>query len=121
MAKRTGPTNPQVRALVEALRKDVATAKSALWKRVAEDLERPTRQRREVNLSSLDRFTKPNEVVVVPGKVLGAGVLAHAVVVAALNFSGSARVQIEQAKGKALSIAELVKQYPDGKKVRLIG
>ncbi|MBI4016401.1 MAG: 50S ribosomal protein L18e [Candidatus Aenigmarchaeota archaeon] len=118
---RTGPTNENVKALILALRKESTTAKSALWDRIADDIEKATRQRREVNLSRLSRNTKANETVVVPGKVLGAGILAHAVVVAALNFSASARVQIEKASGRAITIAELVKQNPKGKDIRVIG
>ncbi|MBI4148307.1 50S ribosomal protein L18e [Candidatus Woesearchaeota archaeon] len=118
---RTGPTNEHVQALVLALRKESSTVKNALWDRVADDLEKATRQRREVNLSRLARYTKPNETVVVPGKVLGAGQLSHALVVAALGFSGNARLQIEKASGKALSIADLVKQNPKGANVRIIG
>ena len=118
---RTGPTNEGLKALILALRKESSTEKTALWMRVADDLEKSTRNRREVNLSGLSRNTKPNEVVVVPGKVLGAGALNHSLVVAALNFSAGARVQIERVSGKAISIGELVKQNPKGKNVRILG
>lgn len=121
MAKRSGPTNEYTRALIGALRKESTLSQAELWDRVADDLERASRARREVNLSRIERCTKPNEVVVVPGKVLGAGHLSHAVVVAALAFSAGARFQIEQVAGKALSIEELVKQNPKGKDVRIVG
>lgn len=95
--------------------------KAPLWSRIADDLERPTRQRREVNLSSIGRNTNANEVVIVPGKVLGSGALPHAVTVAAWSFSEGARKRIADAKGKCLSINELLKSHPDGKNVRILG
>ena len=119
--KRTGPTNEHTRKLIADLRKEGATQKAALWSRIAEDLELPTRKRRVVNLSRLSRFTKANETVIVPGKVLGSGMLEHSIIVAAFAFSGGAKERIEQAKGKCLTITELIKQNPKGKDVRILG
>jgi large subunit ribosomal protein L18e len=118
---RTGPTNPLVRALVQELRRESTVRKAPIWDAVADSLEKATRARREVNLSRLARNTKANEVVVVPGKVLGAGMLAHPVSVAAMAFSGAAREGILAAKGKCLTIQELMKQHPEGTGVRVFG
>lgn len=117
---RTGPTNPEVQQLIQELRKEASTAKAALWKRIADDLQRATRMRRVVNISRIARNTKENEVIVVPGKVLGSGELSHKVTVAALSFSESAKKQIDS-KGKAISIAELLKQKIKPQDVKIIG
>lgn len=119
--KRTGPTNPEARQLITTLRKESRTQSADIWARIADDLSRSTRQRRIVNLSRINRATKPNEVVVVPGKVLGSGALSHSIVVAAFAFSESARQRIAEAKGECLSISELIKKNPKGKDVRIIG
>jgi len=119
--KRTGPTNQQLVSLISDLKKHSYSQKADLWKRIANDLEKPSRSRRVVNLSRLNRFTKENEVVIVPGKVLGSGSISHSVVVAAFSFSQNAKEQIEKAKGKCLFIEELLKQNPKGKDVRVIG
>ena len=118
---KTGPTNSILRQLVQSLRKESTTSQTALWDRVADDLERSTRQRRVVNISRINRNTKPNETIVIPGKVLGSGALTHSVVVAALSFSTGARESIEQAKGKALTIEQLLKQKPKARDLKLIG
>lgn len=118
---RTGPTNPILVNIVQELKKASITGKSQLWKRLATDLEMPARCRRVVNLSTINRVTKDNEMIVVPGKVLGAGALDHKVTVAAFAFSTSAKSAIEGAKGKCLSFAEIMKLQPDGKNVRVIG
>lgn len=119
--KKTGPTNQQLKELVKDLKSESYKQKAAIWRRVALDLEKPTRSRRVVNLSRLNRFTKENEIVIVPGKVLGAGALNHGLTIAAFAFSQSAKEQIEGANGKCITIQELVKQNPSGKNIKIIG
>jgi len=103
------------------LKKGACVNSRPLWKRIAEDLEKSTRNRRLVNLSSLKRFTKENETVVVPGKVLGSGEINHKLTVAAFAFSQNAKVQIEKANGKCITIKDLLKQNPQGKDVKIVG
>ena len=110
-----------MKALIQELRKESSTQKTKLWKRIADDLEKPTRQRRAVNISRINRHTKENETIIVPGKVLGTGTLKHAVVIAAWQFSEGAKKRIEDAKGKCLSIPDLLKQKPKASDVRIIG
>ena len=121
MVLRTGPTNEQLTALIEDLNREGSMQNIPVWKAVAEELSAPSRQRREVNLSRLNRFTKANETIIVPGKVLGAGSIEHPVIVAAFAFSTKARERIESNKGKTMSISQLLKQNPKGTGVRLIG
>jgi large subunit ribosomal protein L18e len=59
--------------------------------------------------------------VVVPGKVLAAGNFDHPVNVAAFAFSEQARSKILRAKGKCLSISDLMKKNPKGTGVKIIG
>ncbi len=120
MAKRTGPINQNLKALIQELRKLSNQQNSKLWKRIALDLEKPTRQRRVVNISRINRHTKKNENIIVPGKVLGSGVLEHPVTVAAWQFSQQAKEKINKI-GKAIPIQELMKQDIKGKGVRIIG
>ena len=113
-------TNQSLVTLVQELKKASTTHNSKLWKRIATDLEKSTRSRRIVNLSKLNRFTKENETVIVPGKVLGSGNLSHKLTVAAFAFSDSAKEEINK-NGKAIPITDLVKEDPKGKKIRIIG
>jgi len=93
----------------------------SLWKRVALDLEKPTRQRRVVNLSRISRHTKENETIVVPGKVLGSGSLSHKLTIAAFQYSDSAKEKLEKSKSKIVSLLEISKESPAGKRIRIIG
>lgn len=119
--KRTGPTNVQMIGLINLLRKSSIEQKSVIWQRIADDLEKPTRKRREVNLYKIDKYTKDNEAVIVPGKVLGTGMLSHKVVVAAWSFSEGAKQKIIGAKGSCMTIADMLQKNPKGKNLRIMG
>jgi large subunit ribosomal protein L18e len=119
--KKTGPTNENLKQLIQELRKESSSQKAKIWKRIANDLSKSSRQRRIVNVSKLNRHVKKDETIIVPGKVLGSGALNHSVTVAAFSFSESAKKIIIDAKGKCITIPELMKTNPTGKNVRIIG
>jgi large subunit ribosomal protein L18e len=121
MANRTGPTNPQLQSLIVELKKKASVDSTPFWKRIAFDLEKPTRQRRVVNLSRLNRFTNAGEVVIVPGKVLGSGVLEHKLTIAAFDFSDGAVEKLRSKNCDVLSIEELMAKNPKVSSIRIIG
>jgi large subunit ribosomal protein L18e len=93
---------------------------NAIWKKVADSLNKPTRSTVIVNLSRLDRFTKDNETVVVPGKVLASGELSRKLTIAAKNFSKEAREKIKKSGSSITTIADLMKKDPSGKNIKII-
>lgn len=117
--KRTGPTNYQLQLLLKDI--EPKAKESLFWKRILEDLQKPTRQRREVNVYKIEKCAQEGETVIVPGKVLSLGTISKKVNVAALNFSAEARKKIMDAQGKALSIRELLQQNPQGKNIKIMG
>ena len=104
-----------------ALKKVAIEKKRPLWKTIAVELSKPTRNRREVNIYKLDKNSKEGEIIIVPGKVLGTGALSKKITVAALQFSESAKEKILSNKGEVLSIEELMKKNPDAKGVKIMG
>lgn len=112
--------NPTITALVQELKKASIEQDVALWKRIAEDLECPSRQRRNVNVFKIESLARDGETLIVPGKVLGEGDFTKKVTIAAFSFSDGARAKINKT-GKALSIAELVRSNPKAAKVRILG
>lgn len=119
--KRTGPTNPQLKQLIRDLKKLSAEKQVNLWKRVAKDLERPTRIRRKVNLYKIEKYLSNGEAAVVPGKLLSLGDLTKKVEIAAYQASDQAKEKLAKAGAKFLTIRELMKKNPQGKKIRIIG
>jgi large subunit ribosomal protein L18e len=114
-------SNEQLQSLIGDLKKQSRLENVAIWKRIAVDLERPTRDRRIVNLSRIARVTKENDTVIIPGKVLGTGELAHKLTIAAYTFSGSAIDKLVKAKCTWYSIPDFMKKNPKGQKTRIIG
>ena len=116
--KVTGSTNIMARKLITKLKK----TKKPLWRRVAEELSLPSRKRPYINIYKINKYTRPNDIVVVPGKVLGIGNLDHAVTVIALDFSASAIEKIRKVGGEEMIIYKAFETLKDfkGKNVRLM-
>ena len=112
--------NEELKELVSQLKKLSIDKKVKIWKRLAEDLERPSRNRRIINIYKLNKYSKDQDTVVVPGKVLGMGDLNHNLNVAAFSFSEEAAKKISS-KGKVLTLQELMKKNPEGKNIKILG
>lgn len=112
--------NNELVGLIADLKKLSIQKKVKIWKRVAEDLEKPSRNKRVINIYKIDKHTKDKDIVVVPGKVLGTGELSHTINVAAFSFSKDAEKKISE-KGKVLTIRDIMKSNPEGKNIRIMG
>jgi len=112
-------SNPRLSSLIADLKSAARQSGGDVWGDIADRLEKPRRTHAEVNLGRIERYAQEDETVVVPGKVLGSGVLQKDVTVAAVDFSGSAETKIEQA-GETVSLEKAVADNPDGSNVRVI-
>lgn len=119
--RRTGPTNIVVRKLIGELRRAARENRARAWLRVAEELEKPRRARRAVNLSKINRYARENEMVVVPGVVLGAGFINKRVTVVALRASRTALRRLKEAGCVFMTLNEALKVNPKASNVRIIG
>ena len=118
--RETKTTNPQLIALITLLRKQSREQDAPIWADVADYLAHTRSQRIAINLSNINRHTEKADVVVIPGKILASGTLDHAVTVASFEASEPARAKLEAAKGKYITIQELVEKNPKGSKVKII-
>jgi large subunit ribosomal protein L18e len=112
-------TNPRLQSLIAELKAVSRDSGAGVWQDVADRLEKPRRTHAEVNLGRIERYAQEDETVVVPGKVLGSGVLQKNVTVAAVDFSKTARTKIEQV-GDAVALERIAERNPDGSGVRVI-
>ncbi|WP_248895536.1 50S ribosomal protein L18e [Haloplanus halobius] len=112
-------TNPRLNSLIAELKAVARESGANVWQDVATRLEKPRRTHAEVNLGQIERYAREDETVVVPGKVLGSGVLEKNVTVAAVDFSSTARTKIEQV-GDAVTLDRIAEQNPEGSNVRVI-
>ena len=112
-------TNPRLNSLIAELKAVSRDSGANVWADVADRLEKPRRTHAEVNLGRIERYAREDETVVVPGKVLGSGVLQKDVTVAAVDFSGTAETKIDQV-GEAVSLEQAIENNPEGSHVRVI-
>jgi large subunit ribosomal protein L18e len=103
------------------LRSAFKKSKAPIWRALQKELEGPRANRREINIARLAQITKANEVLVVPGKVLGTGSLGHKLTVCAFSLSEGAAKKIKEAGGKVVTFDDLINIHPDGKGVRIVG
>lgn len=109
-------TNLELRNLILKLKK----SNSEFWLKVARLLAKPRKKRIGVNLNRLDELSKANEIIVVPGKVLGKGVLTKPITLACFSISLNARNKLALSKSKLVSLKELYEKNKEGKNLKLI-
>ncbi|OYT27767.1 MAG: 50S ribosomal protein L18e [Candidatus Altiarchaeales archaeon ex4484_96] len=106
--------------LIEELKKAAKEKEAAVWDKIAEELSRSRRNRRCVNVWKINRYTEKGDIALIPGKVMGDGILDHKVEVAAFKFTENAKQKIKSYGGKTISIPELLKKNPKGSKIKII-
>lgn len=114
--KVTGPSNYYTRVLI----RELWQTKRKIWRDVSEILGKPSRKMHEINLFRLNKITKDNDIIVIPGKILGAGQIDHKLTIGAYKISQLAREKLAKAKCQVLTIKELLEKYPTGSGVRII-
>lgn len=119
--RKSRSSNVLLLRLIDDLKKKAYEEKAPVWRDIARRLSKPRSRRAEVNVGELAKYTKNNEIIAVPGKVLGAGRINHKITAAALSFSAQAEEKITAAGGKCLSLEELLEKNPKGSKVRIMG
>jgi large subunit ribosomal protein L18e len=107
--------------MVKTLRGASKKNNAPIWERLADLALKPTRAKRTMNLGQLDKFVSDNDVVVVPGKILGTGSLSHKITLCSFSISTAGTKKIIQSGGKILDISEIIKSHPTGKGVKIIG
>lgn len=113
-------TNPELLETIRYLKVQSKQHESKIWAAVAEQLSRPRQGRAVLNLNHISRAAARTSPVIIPGKVLGVGIIKHPVVVGAFQFSQTAKTKIEQAGGTCMGIRDFVAKYPKGSKVQIL-
>ena len=99
-------TNPE---LVET----ISLAKKNNLLDLAKKLSKPTRLQSKVSLDKLNKLKE--EKVIVIGKVLGQGEIKRKIEIAALGFSESAKVKLNKAGSRVMTIKQAIKDKFEGK------
>lgn len=98
--------------------------KNKKWLEVAGVLSGPRRKKVALNLDeiekALDEGKVKEEVIVIPGKVLGEGELKKKARIVALSFSKQAAEKLKDKKIDFLTINEEIKNNPEAKGVKVL-
>ncbi|MGZ7131857.1 MAG: 50S ribosomal protein L18e [Halobacteriota archaeon] len=113
-------TNPELMLQIDAFKAHARQHQANIWRDIARRLEAPSNNYAKVNLSRLNRHTNSGDIVIVAGKVLGAGSIDHPISIGAPSFSDSARSKILAVGGTVLSLNEIARVSPKGSHVKII-
>ena len=114
-------TNQLVIQMVKEFKGASKKNNAPIWSRLAELALKPSSARRTINIGQINKFVKDNDVIVVPGKVLGTGNISHKITLCSFSMSTTGAKKVLQSGGKILSFSELIKSHPTGKGVVIIG
>ena len=106
-----------IKDLKQASRKNEAP----IWSKLANLAIKPSSARRVVNLARINKITKENDVLFVPGKVLGTGNMSHKITLSSFSISTTAANKIIQTGGSIMTYSDMIKKFPTGKGVIIFG
>ncbi len=107
-------SNPEVRKLIIFLNKQP----KPIWHQIAKHLSYPVSKSVQINISEINKITKPDEVIVVPGKILSKGLLNHKLTIATFKISKKAREKLIK-KADILTIKELADKISQFKGINI--
>ena len=64
---------------------------------------------------------KRDDILFVPGKILGTGNLSHKITLSSFSISTTARNKIVKAGGNIMVYSDMIKKFPTGKGVIIFG
>ena len=106
--------------MVKDLKQASKKNEAPIWSKLA-DLAVKSSSRRAVNLTRINKITKDNDVLFVPGKVLGTGNMSHKITLSSFSISAAAANKIIQTGGNILTYSDMIKKFPTGKGVIIFG
>ena len=107
--------------MIKDLKQASKKNEAPIWSRLAELAIKPSTSKRVVNLTRINKITKDNDVLFVPGKVLGTGNISHKIILSSFSISTTAAKKIIQTGGKIITYSDMIKKYPTGKGVTIFG
>jgi len=107
--KKTQTTDKNLFDLIQNLRKLSNKTGVSLYRAVAFELSRSASQRCKVNVSKLNKLCKNKDTIIIPGTVLGDGLIEKSLTVIGFKATFGAIEKIEKAKGTFIKIEDFIK------------
>ena len=113
--------NQIVLHMVKDLKQASKKNEAPIWSKLADLALKPSTSKRTVNLTRINKITKENDVLFVPGKILGTGNLSHKIILSSFSISTTARNKIIKSGGNVMAYSDMIKKFPTGKGVIIFG
>ena len=108
--------------MVKDLKQASKKNEAPIWSKLADlALKSSSSSKRTVNLTRINKITKENDVLFVPGKILGTGNLSHKITLSSFSISTTARNKIIKSGGNVMAYSDMIKKFPTGKGVIIFG
>ena len=106
---------------LKVLKKASRDNEAPIWSKVADYAQKSRSNQKIINLKKIDEETEDGNAIVITGKILGTGNISHKVSVSSFSISNSAAKKIKDSGGEVLKFSEMIKKFPTGKGVKIIG
>jgi len=113
--------NPILDNAIYTLKQAYKKSRAPIWLASMRYLIKSRSKRPSVNVGKISRLTKEGDLVLVPGKVLGGGIISHKITIGAYSFSEMAFWKIRKVGGDTLTLNEFIRKFPDGRRGVLVG
>jgi len=98
----------------------VLAKKNPKWLEIAAILTNSSRNKIVINLDKIEKNSKKDETIVVPGKVLSLGELTKKVKVVALGFSSTAKEKLLKSNCEVVLLKDEIKKNKEAKGVKIL-
>ena len=111
----------QLVELVKELKNASKKNDAPIWSKIAENALKSNSNKKTINLKKIEQLTNDGNAVIISGKVLGTGNLSHKVIISSFSISSSAAKKIKESGGEILKFSDMIKRFPTGNGVKIIG
>ena len=113
--------NQIVLHMIKDLKQASKKNEAPIWSKLADLAIKKSSSKRVVNLTRINKITKENDILFVPGKVLGTGNISHKITLSSFSISVTARNKIIKSGGNIMAYSDMIKKFPTGKGVIIFG
>ncbi|MGC8515271.1 MAG: 50S ribosomal protein L18e [Thermoplasmata archaeon] len=93
---------------------------STMWRDIAERLSGGSRRYASINVGKINRLSNDGDIVIVPGSVLGSGVINKKVTLSALKISKSAMEKLQKSGSSFKPIKQFATENPKVKNPKIL-
>ena len=113
--------NQIVLHMIKDLKQASKKNEAPIWSKLADLAIKKSSSKRVVNLTRINKITKENDILFVPGKVLGTGNISHKITLSSFSISVAAANKIMESGGNIMTYSDMIKKFPTGKGVIIFG